>query len=116
EAKRFCILSTSKNRRVEYGTAVRLSVVIIGKKLDVALTLPNIAATAQISNLQARISLSVDGYVGPLGNLLPAPAKLNVENLEVYTSAFKSIQEIVFGPEGSTFIAPTLLGYDAGEA
>lgn len=115
EAKRFCIQTTENGRRVEFGTAVRLSVVVLSADFNLSLTLPNIAAKTQISNMQARISLSVDGYVGPLGELLPAPDNLNVENLNVYTSAFKSIQSIVFGEQGLGFISPTLLGYDSGQ-
>jgi hypothetical protein len=111
EAKRFCIQTSENGRRVEFGTAVRLSVAVLSTDFNLSLTLPNIAAKAQISNLQARISLSVDGYVGPLGEMLPAPDNLNVENLNIYTTAFKSIQAMVFGQQGLTFISPTLLGY-----
>ena len=119
EAKRFCILTSDTGRRVEFGTAVRLSVAVLATEFDAALTLPNIAAKAQLSNLRARIALSVDGYVGPLGGILPAPDNLNVENLAVYTTAFKSIQAEVFGSPGLSFLSPTLLGYDeegAGDA
>ncbi|EBA09657.1 hypothetical protein [Sagittula stellata] len=111
EAKRFCIQKTGTGRQVEYGTAVRLSVAVLSADFDLAVTLPNIAAKAQISNLQARISISVDGFVGPLGLMLPAPDNLDVENLGIYTAAFKAIQGHVFGPEGERHIAPTLLGY-----
>lgn len=112
EAKRFCILTSDTGRRVEFGTAVRLSVAVLATKFEAALTLPNVAAKAQLSNLRARIALSVDGYVGPLGGILPAPDNLNVENLAVYTTAFKAIQAEVFGAPGLSFLSPTLLGYD----
>lgn len=113
EAKRFCIRISETNRPVEFGTAVRLLVAVLGTEFEASLTLPNIAATAQLSGLRARIALSVDGYVGPLGELLPAPDNLNVENLVVYTDAFKVIQARVFGAEGIDHIAPTLLGYNS---
>ena len=112
EAKRYYIRTTEEGRRVEYGTAVRLSVAVLGTEFDLALTLPNIAAKTQLTDLRARIALSVDGYVGPLGELLPAPDNLNVENLAVYTMAFKAIQAQVFGSAGLDYIAPTLLGYE----
>ncbi len=111
EAKRYCISTTDSGRRIEHGTAVRLSVVVLETELDVSLTLPNIAAKSQISNVTARISLSVDGYNGPLGKLLPAPDNLNVENLGMYTAAFKAIQALVFGEDGLEYLAPTLLGF-----
>jgi hypothetical protein len=112
EAKRFCIQTSKTGRRIEFGTAVRLSVAVLSTQFDAALTLPNIAAKAQLTDLRARIALSVDGYVGPLGELLPAPDNLNVENLAIYTTAFKAIQAQVFGAAGLDHIAPTLLGYD----
>lgn len=113
EAKRYSVHTTDKKRRVEFGVAVRLSVAFVGAELKTALTLPNIAAEAQISTHRARISLSVDGYTGPLGELLPAPDSLNVENFSMYTTAFKEIQALVFGTDGLNHLSPTLLGYDA---
>lgn len=112
EAKRFCVQTTAMKRRVEHGTAVRLSVAVFSAKLEGSLTLPNIAAKAQLGHIQARIALSVDGYAGPLGDLLPAPDNLNVENLVVYTTAFKNIQARIFGADGLVYIVPTVLGYD----
>jgi len=111
EAKRYCIQSSKQGRNVEFGTAVRLSVALLSTKFETSLTLPNIAATAQLSSARARISLSVDGYAGSLGELLPAPDDLNVENLASYLAAFRDIQKEVFGKEGTQFIVPTLLGY-----
>lgn len=112
EAKRFCNKTTADGYRYEMGTAVRLSVAVLSTAFDASLTLPNIAAKAQLTDLRARIALSVDGYVGPLGELLPAPDNLNVENLSLYTTAFKEIQTLVFGEEGKDFISPTVLGYE----
>lgn len=111
EAKRYCIRNTKIGRRFELGTSVRLSVVVFSTNFDVALTLPNIAAKAQLTDLRARIALSVDGYTGPLGELLPAPDNLNVENLAVYLNAFKTIQSQVFGSSGLRYNTPTMLGY-----
>lgn len=111
EAKRYCIQSSEKKRNVEFGTAVRLSVVLLSTRFEASLTLPNIAATAQLNDARARISLSVDGYAGFLGELLPAPDDLNVENLTTYMTAFRDIQKEVFGKDGVQYISPTLLGY-----
>jgi hypothetical protein len=112
EAKKYYLHTTNAGRQVQFGTAVRLSVAVFDADLGVALTLPNIAAKAQLANVTARIALSVAGYTGPLGDLLPAPDNLNVENLTVYTSAFKAIQAQVFGTAGLAYLKPTFLGYD----
>jgi len=111
EAKCYRVDKTKEGSEIEFGTAVRLSVALSTKKFDASLTIPNIAATAQLSDARARVSLSVVGYTGHLGQLLPAPDDLNVENLPIYLQAFKSIQAEVFGEKGKEYISPTILGY-----
>ncbi len=113
EAKRFYVSQTDDNNRVEFGTAVRLLVATNGTEAEVKLTIPNIAAGAQLSQFEARIALSVVGFTGPLGDMLPAPGELNVETLPDYLDAFRKIQSYVFGRDAAGHLAPTLLGYSA---
>lgn len=111
EAKRYKVTQTDKDNRIEFGTAVRLVVAINETEADLELTIPNIAAGAQLAHFEARIALSVVGFVGPLGDMLPAPGELNVETLPDYLDAFRKMQSYIFGREGAPFLAPTLLGY-----
>ncbi|MBO81988.1 hypothetical protein AAG607_12880 [Citromicrobium bathyomarinum] len=112
EAKRFCAIPTAEGRTMQVGTAVRIAVIITSGEIKTTLTLPNVAASAQISDLRAKIAMSVHGYTGPLGEILPVPSNLNVENLASYTNAFTEIQNLVFGADGLHYIRPTLLGYE----
>ena len=111
EAKRYKVQETSKKNRIEFGCAVRLVVATNETEAKVKLTIPNIAAGAQLSQFEARVALSVVGFTGNLGDMLPAPGELNVETLPEYLTAFRKIQAYVFGREGAAFLAPTLLGY-----
>ena len=111
EAKRYRTDKLKNGREVEFGTAVRLAAILEAQDFEAALTIPNIAAKAQLSNARARISLSVVGYTGSLGKFLPAPDDLNVENLSIYLEAFKSIQAEVFSENRMNHISPTSLGY-----
>lgn len=111
EAKRFQVTQTDGDSRVEFGTAVRLLVATDGVDAKANLTIPNIAAGAQLAHFQARIAMSVIGFTGPLGAMLPAPGELNVDTLPDYLEAFRKIQAYVFSQEGAAFLAPTLLGY-----
>ncbi|OYW24965.1 MAG: hypothetical protein B7Z55_00705 [Planctomycetales bacterium 12-60-4] len=116
EAKRFGIAETSEKRRLEIGVALRLSVATDLDLATISLTIPNIAASAQLKNSRTRIGLSVIGFVGPLGDLLPAADDLNVESFSVFIDAFKKIQAYVLGKGGEQFLAPTFLGYDDAAA
>ncbi|PWQ94730.1 hypothetical protein [Leucothrix arctica] len=111
EAKRFSIESTDKHN-VEIGVAVRLSVATSNLDTNIDLTLPNLAASAQLKDTDTRVGISVTGFTGPLGQYLPAPTKLNVESCIEYMNAFREIQKIVFGEESMAFIIPTVLNYE----
>jgi hypothetical protein len=111
EAKRYRIEKSENGRTVEIGVSVRLSVATTAVKGSFELSIPNLAAQAQLGMLQARIGISVVGFVGPVGDLLPAPEDLKVENFSAFTNAAKAIQSRVFGPEGINFLAPTVLSY-----
>lgn len=112
EAKRYSLTKTNENRDIEVGVSVRLSVATTSLNTDFELSIPSFAAQAQLSMSDARIGISVVGFVGAVGDLLPAPQDLNVENFSVFTNAAKEIQKRVFGPDGLDFIRPTLLSFE----
>lgn len=112
EAKRYALVRTDTGRPVEMGVAVRLSVAISRLDADAELTLPSIAAHAQLGSAEARAGITVVGYTGPLGDCLPAPRKLDVETYVEYVEAFRRMQAIIFGADGLRHIHPALLSYD----
>ena len=112
EAKRFTIQRTDQDRITEYGVAVRILAATTDWEAKVQLTLPNLAADAQLNGGDARVSIDVVGYSGPLGELLPGPERLNVESLAAYLEAFHAVQAAVFGEIGLHFLTPTLLSYE----
>lgn len=91
---------------------MRLSVATKSYDGTVSLTLPKLAAKAELSSWDARIGITVIGYSGFLGDLLPAPKRLDVDTCIQYVEAFKRIQQLIFSEEGSNWIAPTILSYD----
>lgn len=113
EAKRFTVTETPKGRKVEMGVAVRLSVATLKLNGKAGVSLPNLAAEAQLGTAEAKIGISVLGFTGAFGDTLPAPAKLDVESFGVYMDAFRKIQGQVFAPASSALLVPTLLGYHA---
>jgi hypothetical protein len=115
EAKRFRLERTPESdRSVEVGVAVRLIVATTEWNVDAEITVPNLAAAAQLNwdVGDARIGIEVAGYSGPLGALLPAPRQLDVSTLVDYVSAFHKIQAQVFGRTGLAFRTPTVLNYE----
>ena len=111
-ARRFSVVPTPDRRSTEVGVSVRLSVATKSYDGKVSLTLPKLAAKAELSSWDARIGITVIGYSGFLGDLLPAPKRLDVDTCIQYVEAFKRIQQLIFSEEGSYWIAPTLLSYD----
>jgi hypothetical protein len=115
EAKRFRHERIPESdRSCEVGVAVRLIVATTEWKVDAEITVPNLAAAAQLNwdVGDARIGIEVAGYSGPLGALLPAPRQLDVSTLVDYVSAFHKIQAQVFGKTGMAFLTPTVLNYE----
>lgn len=112
DAKRFSIVQTETSRDVEVGVAVRLSVATSRVSGTFELTLPNLAADAQLHGIEARVGITVLGYAGPLGDLLPAPRKLDVETCADYMEAFRKIQAVIFGEAGWRYVVPTVLSYE----
>lgn len=111
EAKRFTLRKGPDGREYELGVAVRLSVATISEGLEGELTLPDLTANAQLNRAEARVGLSVVGYNGALGDLLPAPSKLDVDTCIKYVDSFSRLQALVFGEKGAPHVVPTMLSY-----
>ena len=114
EAKRYRVELTDAQREVQIGVAVRLAVATTEWEVDAELSVPNIAAAAQLNAKvgDAKIGIDVVGYSGPVGDMLPAPRQLDVTTLADYLAAFNTIQRRVFGSDGLRFLTPTALSYD----
>jgi len=118
EAKRYRVEQTESGHEVQIGVGVRLAVATTEWNLKIDLSVPNIAAAAQL-NMEvgdAKIGIDVVGYAGPLGGMLPAPRQLDVATLADYLKAFSAIQRQVFGPRGIAFLTPTALSWDDPDA
>ncbi len=111
EAKRFRLAKTEAGTEIEIGVAVRLVVATTNWEVNAEISIPNIAAAAQLKlkTGDARIGIEVAGYSGALGDLLPAPRQLDVTALSDYLTAFTRIQAAVFGDSGLAFQTPTVL-------
>lgn len=112
DAKRYSVYVTENGTSVEVGVAVRLSVATTSFASKLNLTLPNLAASAQLHGHDTRVGISVIGYKGALGEYLPAPSQFDVESCVDYLNAFKSIQKLVFGKEGMKHVIPSVLIYE----
>jgi hypothetical protein len=91
------------------GCAARLFVVTTEVKLRVQLTIPQLAAAAELGYTQGRITIEVQGYTGPFKSV-PAPAGLSVEAFTEYTTAFREMQAAVFAEKNVRYLRPRLLG------
>ncbi len=109
QAARYVMLDEGEATERSVGVAVRLNVAINQFDAELQVTLPNLAATAQLSAAEARVEICVLGYTGPLGSNLPAPSSFDVEAYATYLQAFERIQSLVFGDAGLEYAAPTLL-------
>jgi hypothetical protein len=116
EAKRYRNERTEEGTTCEIGVAVRLIAATTKWEVEADISIPNIAAAVNL-NAQvgdARIGIEVTGYAGPLGDLLPAPSRLDVSTLVDYMSAFQKVQRQVFGEAGMPFLTPALINWDDG--
>jgi hypothetical protein len=78
----------------QYGAAARLVVGVTSFEAKGTLTIPVLAAEAQLGRSQASVSLTVNGYVGDgLAELLPTG--ILTLNVDTYSSLTTSISEIV---------------------
>ncbi|WP_424984308.1 hypothetical protein [Microbulbifer sp. S227A] len=111
EAKQYRLDQTDDGRVVETGVAVRLAVATTSFDAQTELSVPNLAAAAQLGLAETRIGIYVMGFRGPIGDIMPAPADLNVENFGSFMDAFEAIQKRVFSIESVPLLSPTVLGY-----
>lgn len=111
EAKQYRVDQTEDGRMVETGVAVRLAVATASFEAQTELSVPNLAAAAQLGLAETRIGIYVMGFRGPIGDIMPAPADLNVENFGGFMDAFEAIQKRVFSIDSVTLLSPTILGY-----
>jgi hypothetical protein len=114
EAKRYRSERTNEGTPVEVGVAVRLIAATTQWEVEADISIPNIAAAVNLNAKvgDARIGIEVTGYAGPLGDLLPAPSKLDVSTLVDYISAFQKVQRQVFGEAGLPFLTPALINWE----
>jgi hypothetical protein len=118
EAKAFTTARTDTGRECEWGVAVRLMVACTEWEAKIDLSIPSLAAAAEIgAQLEiktgdARIGIEVAGYAGPLGSLLPAPRALDVTTAADYLVAFQKIQAKVFDEASLAFLSPVVLSAD----
>ena len=115
EAKRFTRQVKDTGEVVEVGVAVRIVAAATEWSAQAELTLPNLAADAQLNRHDARITIEVVGFTGALGSLLPAPTRLDVSSLASYLSAFAAIQGQVFSEAGLAYLKPTVLGIQSAD-
>lgn len=111
EAKFYRLEKTDSGRDVEIGVAVRLAVAATNFSVDTDLSIPNLTASAQLGLSDTRVGIYVVGSRISIGDILPAPSDLGVENYSTYIQAFETIQSRVFLPENDVYFSPALLGY-----
>ena len=111
EAKLYRLGRSDDGRAVEIGVAVRLAAATSKYDAEAQLSVPNLAASAQLGLADTKIGIYVLGFAGPIGDIMPAPDNLDVENFATYRDAFVEIQKRVFGPDSVRFLSPTVLAY-----
>lgn len=109
EAKSFTVRKID-GQDVEIGVAIRLQIEATTFKTEAQVSVANIAAEAQLGLSNAKMDISVRGYSGWLGDLLPAPSEVDLGSYGHYLEAFAAIQKHVFGQSASQFISPVPLG------
>lgn len=109
EAKAFTVREVN-GVETEVGVAVRLQVEASEFSSDTHVSIPNIAAEAQLGMSRAQMEISVRGFAGPLGDLLPAPESVNLTSYAQYLEAFQKIQKHVFSKESQGEVTPVVLG------
>lgn len=112
EAKFYRIDQTDGGHEVQVGVAVRLAVATSNFSVTAELSIPNLTASAQLGLSDTRVGIYVVGSRIPIGDILPAPTDINVENYSLYIESFKEIQNRVFSPENEKYFTPSIISYD----
>lgn len=110
EAKSFAVVETENGPDIEMGVAVRLQVEASSFSSYVQVSIPNIAAEAQLGLSRAEMEISVRGFSMPLGDLLPAPKAVDLTSYTEYVEAFGKVQAFVFSQANRQYLSPVLLG------
>jgi hypothetical protein len=91
-----------------WGVSVRLAVATSKWDVKASVTIPAIAAAAELNLATASAAIDVKGYRGDLSAMLPKPTSLDVTSYTAYVSAFGEIQQKVFADLANG--EPELLG------
>lgn len=95
---------------LRYGTSVRLIVHFSAAQASAKLTLPVIAAEAQLGNVEARVSLSIIGFKGTLPPDAQIPWEpFNVETYGVIMERAAKARDHVFADANAASISPVLI-------
>lgn len=113
EAKSFAVVEAEDGSDIELGVAVRLQVEASSFSSNVQVSIPNIAAEAQLGLSRAEMEISVRGFAMPLGNLLPAPKAVDLTSYTEYVEAFGKVQAFVFSEVNRQHVSPVVLGVHA---
>lgn len=115
EAKSFMV-GTIDGKQVEIGVAVVLKIEANKFSSEAQVSVANIAAEAQLGRSRAEMEISVRGFTGVLGDMLPAPSAVDLASYAHYLESFEKIQKHVFGKDGKANFSPVVLGKLRNEA
>jgi hypothetical protein len=101
EFSRSAPCSTEDGLELHYGVALRLIVHVANFEAGANLTLPWVAAQAQVQKAETWSKLSVTGYVGDLGPLLPPIKAFTVDNYIDLMQKVSAIQAKVASDTGN---------------
>jgi hypothetical protein len=100
------------DQRILYGSAVRLRVGVSNFTGDIKLTLPFIAASAEVGSARAQYHLSVRGYKGTaIAELIPEPGDFDVQSYVGLIEKIAAIQKLI--TQDIDNVVPVRLGIEA---
>jgi hypothetical protein len=122
ETKRFAVVRSSlldssqidlpdSAKTIEIGCSVRLLVAASKIEGTAEVSIPNIAAQAQLGHIDAQVGISIVGYTGPIGEFMPDVAPLNVESYTQFLDTFRALEQRIFSAENERFIFPAPLWF-----
>lgn len=111
EAK-FYRIDRTEAHRVEIGVAVRMILAATSFNVKAELSVPNLVAAAQVEQADTRVAMHVVGSSISVGDLIPTPTTINVENHQQFLTAFAEIRKRVFAQENERHFVPEVLGME----